>query len=333
MDTTHKTLRWGIIGLGNIAHQFAKDLLLLDNCQLVAVASRNLDKAKSFATLYKVTTAYGNYTSLLEDKSVDIVYIATPHNSHLEWAVSALNQGKHVLCEKPLAVNAPQVMQIAEAAKREGLFLMEAFWSRFNPSIVKVLELVKNGAIGEVNYLNADFTFFRDDPKDSRMLNMDLAGGSLLDMGVYPCFLAYMLLGKPRQILASAIFHTTGADLQTAAILKFPSGIANIYSGFKSQSDMSAKIYGTKGRIYIDPIWHETQGFTLIKGNDGNYHEEHYNFPTLGKGFTYEIQECVACIQAGKTESEKWSLQHSLDLISITDEIRRQIGLVYPFES
>ena len=239
---------------------------------------------------------------------------------------------KHVLCEKPLAVNRHQVQSIIDASKKHNVFMMEAFWSRFNPTIQAAMDHVSNKDIGEVNYINADFTFFRDDPDDSRMLSMELAGGSLLDMGVYPVFLAYLIFGKPQQVLATGRFHTTGFDLQMAAILKYENGIANIMSGFKSQSDMVAKIYGTNGRIFIHPIWHETKGYTLIQGNGGDLKTQTFSLPTNGKGFTYEIEECRKCIIQNKIESDLWSHQNSLDLIEITDTIRRQMGLKYPFE-
>ena len=321
-----------MVGLGNIAHQFIKDLMLIEEAEVIACASRSLSNAQSFARQYGVPTYYGDYQSLFEDEGVDIVYIATTHNTHAELGIAAMDAGKHVLCEKPLAVNAFQVSQMIQAANNNGVFMMEAFWTRFNPSIIKILDHIKAGAIGTVNYINADFTFYRDDSDDSRMLNVDMAGGSLLDMGVYPVFLAYLIMGIPEHILATARLHTTGADLQTAAIFKYPIGIADLMSGFCSESDMSAKIYGTNGKIFIDPIWHETQGFRMVIGKNGKYKEQHFSFPTIGKGFTYEIQECHKCIQKGQRESLLWSHQNSLELITLTDEIRRQSGIVYPFE-
>ncbi|MBX2870966.1 MAG: Gfo/Idh/MocA family oxidoreductase [Saprospiraceae bacterium] len=325
-------IKWGLIGLGNIAHQFIQDLLLVEKTTCHAVASRSADKAEEFAKRYQVPNAYGSYAALLADPEVDIVYIATPHSTHFEHTLRALQAGKHVLCEKPFAVNANQVKKMVTSAVQQRRFLMEAFWTRFNPSFEYCLELVEQGVLGDVNYINADFTFFRNDPPESRMLNMDYAGGSLLELGVYPLFLAYMLLGKPREVKAVAHFHETGADLQVGILLKSDRGIANLYSGFKSQSDMVAKIYGTKGRIYLEPYWHETQGYELVVGNDGSYQSEKAQLPTKGKGFTYEIEECLQCLQTGKLESLKWSHQHSLDLAKLTDTVRQQIGLQYPFE-
>ena len=325
-------INWGIIGLGNIADLFAKDLALVETTKLIAVASRNQTKADQFAQKHQAAKAYGNYEAILNDPKVDIIYIATPHDSHQSLTIAALKAGKHVLCEKPLAVNQAQVQKMIKVAQQEGKFLMEAFWSKFNPSVKAALKLVEEGRIGAINYLNADFTLCCDFTDDSRWYNMELAGGSLLDMGVYPVFLAYNIFGVPEQILATARFHSTGADIQTSAILKYKNGIANILSGFASESDMVAKIYGTEGRIYLQPYWHEAQGYTLIEGNWNQGKTIHQPLPTKGKGFTYEIEECLACIRQGKIQSPNWTHQNSLELISIVDEIRRQTGLKYPFE-
>lgn len=328
MPTPNTTLRWGILGLGNIAHQFTKDLLLVPGNTLSAVASRDIQKAKEFASLYGAPQAYGTYEALFEDREVDIIYIGTPHDSHAQLSTAALNAGKHLLCEKPLAVNRKQVQQIIDAARKNQRFMMEALWSRFNPSIQAALQLIENKAIGEVNYINADFNFNTSAPDENRIFNMDLAGGALLDIGIYPVFLAYAIWGKPEQILASARFHRTGSDLQTSAILKYPQGFANIMCGVQSKSDMVAKIYGTQGHIFIDSRWHEAQGYAI----QANGKTEKVSLPTLGKGFTYEIEECQRCIQSGELESKFWSQRNSLDLMEILDEIRALIGLKYPFE-
>lgn len=323
-----KTLGWGIIGLGKIAHKFTQDILLVPGNTVAAVASRDLKKAGTFAHEYAAGKAHGTYDALFQDPTVDIVYIATPHDTHAQLSIAALNAGKHVLCEKPLGVNREQVAQIIDAARKNQRFLMEGLWSRFNPTIQACLQLIREKAIGTVNYINADFNFYTNAPEDSRILNMHLAGGALLDIGIYPAFLAYAILGKPEAILASARFHKTGVDQQTSAILKYPGGFANIMCGIQSKSDMVAKIYGPEGSISIDARWHEAQGFTLQSGEK----TQKFSLPTPGNGFTFEIEECQRCIRSGKLESELWSQQNSLDLIEILDEIRAQVGLVYPFE-
>ena len=326
-----QTLQWGILGLGKIAHSFCKDLQLVENTAIAAVASRNAAKAEEFAAQYGVKKHYGSYNELFEAPNVDIVYIATPHDSHLQWTMAALNAQKHILCEKPMGVNRMQVEKMIEAAQKNGVFLMEALWSKFNPTIKTCVELAKSGtAIGRVNRLYADFNFKVDAPDTSRLFNPDLAGGALLDVGIYPIFLAYCIFGKPKEILATTRFHRTGADLQTSAILKYENATANISCGFDSQSDMQAKIYGTKGQITIESRWHEASAYTIHNPKKGT--SQSFSLPKKGKGYTYEIEECIRCIAAGKLQSDDWSHQNSLDLIQILDEIRGQIGLKYPFE-
>jgi predicted dehydrogenase len=321
-------LRWGIAGLGRIAHSFVKDLQLAPGNILQAVASRSAGNAAAFASEYGVGTHYGNYQELFADPEVDIVYVGTTHESHAGLSIAAMNAGKHVLCEKPLAVQTRQVQAMIEASRANGVFLMEALWSRFNPAIVECLNLVRDGVIGEVSYLHADFCFPAKLDANARLLNMDMAGGALLDIGIYPIFLAYSVFGKPREILATSRFHETGADLQTSVVLKYDDGMASTMSSFLAGSDMVARIYGSHGSIYIHPRWHEATGYTLLVGD----REQKINRPKRGKGFTYEIEECMRCIAAGKTQSDRWSHEHSLDLIGMLDEVRRQVGLRYPFE-
>lgn len=323
-----RKIKWGIVGLGNIAHYFVKDLLLVEEAELTAVASRDLKKAEDFAKTYNAVRFYNSYDDLFLDDLVSIVYIATPHHSHAELSMKAMKAGKHVLCEKPMAVNAIDAQHMIDTAKENKVFFMEGLWARFNPSIQKVLHLLNEGVIGKVNYLNADFSFLTPKNKDGRLYNIALAGGALLDIGIYPLFLSYMIFGKPIAIKASALMDEGGVDVQTSMILKYKNAFSNLYCGFKSDSDMVAKIYGTDGAIYIDKKWYETQGFRVVK----NGKETVYDLPTVGKGFYYEIRECIDCIKNDAMESSLWSHQNSLDIIKLMDAIREMIGLKYPFE-
>ena len=223
-------VRWGIVGLGRIAKLFAEDLQLVKDAELVAVASNSLERAEAFASTFGAQNYYDNYESLFQDELVDVVYVATLHHTHAAVSIAAMNHGKHVLCEKPVAINARETEEMVAASKANQVFFMEAFWSRFNPSIVKIKELVDAGEIGKLRYINAEFTFYKldDDPK-ARSLNVDLAGGSLLDMGVYPIFLSYLLLGKPEQVLAKSKFFKTGAEIQTSMIFDYPEAQAVLY--------------------------------------------------------------------------------------------------------
>lgn len=321
-------LNWGIIGCGNIADKFAQDLALVENNTLYAVASRTESKAKQFAQDHQAIKYYGDYQSLCTDPNIDIVYLATPHNSHKVYGEKVMNYGKHLLCEKALAVNRAEVESMILVAKTNQVFFMEALWSRFNPSIVSALSKVKSQEIGEVTYLNADFCFYKEFDPNHRLFNPMLAGGALLDVGVYPLFLSYLLLGMPNEIKATSVLHDNGVDLQTAVCLSYLNATAILNFGFLNDAEMIGRINGTEGIIYLDKRWHETQGYTLLK--DGQ--SEHYSLPTLGLGYSHEIIECHKCITQGKLQSDLWSHQDSLHLISMCDEIRRQIGMVYPFE-
>ena len=322
-------VRWGIIGLGNIARNFVKDLALVNEAQIYAAASRNLEKAKGFADKYNIPKAFGSYKELLECKEIDVVYIATPHTSHCELSIMAMEHGKHVLCEKPMGINRVEVEKMIVAAQQNKVFLMEALWSRFNPSILKVKQLVETGDIGPLAYLQADFAFYAMDRDfKGRVLNPELAGGSLLDIGIYPIFLAYLLLGKPDQILSTSSFHDNGTEIQTSMIFKYPKARAILYSGFTSRSEMKAEISGEKGTIYIPTRWHEAQAYIVEKNGE----KEEFSLPTRGRGYFYEIKEVNDCINHGKLESTLWSHQNSLDLINIMDIVRKQNGIEFPFE-
>ncbi|MBQ4818556.1 Gfo/Idh/MocA family oxidoreductase [Aquimarina sp. MMG016] len=323
-----RKIHWGIIGLGNIAHQFAKDLALVSDSKLLAVGSRTLEKSQNFAKQYEASKAYGSYDELMADTDIDIIYIATPHDSHADLTIRCLEHGKHVLCEKPIALNYKEAIRMVEASRANNKFFMEACWTRFNPSVRQTLLKINNREIGEVKYINADFAFNVGTPQ-GRIIDIKTGGGSLLDMGVYPLFLAYVILGSPDKVLASANFYESGADKQTSMILQYQNAQAVLHSSFVSSSNMVATISGTEGRICLNSIWHETQSYSVIKNN----HKVDYQFPTKGKGFTYEIEECHQCIRDQKTESEIWSHQNSLDLIKIVDEVRNQTGLKFPKEN
>lgn len=321
-------IKWGIIGLGNIAEQFARDLALVENAQLYAVASRSLEKATEFCTTFSAVKSYGDYDSLINDDQVDIIYIATPHDSHASLSIQALNAKKHVLCEKPIAINFVQASEMIAAARKNNRFFMEAFWTRFNPTFTAVLLKIRAGELGKIQYINADFGFIMNNGQN-RLEDVNLGGGSLLDMGVYPLFLSYMILGKPENIAASSLFYEGGADKQTTMLLNYPNAQAVLHSSFIARTNMHATISGEKGRIVIDPMWHEAQSYSLFQDEV----ETKFDLPTKGKGFTYEIEECHKCIAANKMESEMWSHQNSLDLITIADQVRKETGIVYPADT
>ena len=318
-------INWGIIGLGNIANQFAADLVLIEDANLVAVASRSIEKARDFANQYNCSKAYDSYEALFSDDEVDIVYIATPHDSHAELSIRALENGKHVLCEKPMALSYNDAVRMIETSKKYNKFFMEAFWTRFIPSVKEVLEKVNQGIIGDVNYVKADFNFYADEAAGGRLFDKNLGGGALYDIGVYPLFLSYLLLGIPKEIMAKSIYSKNAIDLQTSMILDYEKAQAILHASINSESDMKAIIGGTQGYIQLNAPWHVADGYTIVINNE----EEVFNFPTLGKGYAYEAIECHKCIRNNQIESELWSHQNSLDLSKIVEDIKIQIKLPF----
>lgn len=318
-------INWGIVGLGNIANQFAADLLLIEDANLAAVASRDFNKANDFAKQYNCPKAYDSYEALFADDEVDIVYIATPHDSHAELSIRALENGKHVLCEKPMAISYKDAARMIEASKKYNKFFMEAFWTRFIPSVKEVLEKINQGIIGDVNYVKADFAFYANEKGGGRLFDEKLGGGALYDIGVYPLFLSYIMLGIPKEIIAKSISTKNGIDLQTSMVLDYEKAQAILHASINSKSDMKAVIGGTQGYIQLHAPWHVADGYTIVINDD----EEVFNFPTLGKGYTYEAIACHKCIRNNQIESELWSHQNSLDLSKIAEEIKIQISLPF----
>ncbi|NJB35484.1 Gfo/Idh/MocA family protein [Croceivirga sp. JEA036] len=322
-------IKWGIIGLGNIANKFANDLSLVPDATLVAVASTSKERAQNFASKYDVKTSYGSYDELFNDPDVFVVYIATPHNLHAELSIKAMQAGKHVLCEKPIAVNMSEFKTMRKVARENNRFLMEALWTRFNPSLNKLHSLVKDNIIGKPSYVNADFTFYALDRGDNkRLLNPNLAGGSLLDIGLYPVFFAYLLLGKPSKIIATANFYKTGAEKQVSIIFDYPDAQAVLHSGFSSDLQASAKVVGPKGCIGLLPSWHKAEGYFM----ELDKNKETFKLPLKGLGYVHEIIEVHQCLRAGKLESTQWSLTNTEDLLELLDKIRKIIGVKFPFE-
>jgi len=321
-----RKIKWGIVGLGNIASQFASDLLFIDDAELTAVASRDISKAELFAEKFGALRMYNSYDLLFEDSEVEIIYIATPHNSHAELSIKALEKGKHVICEKPMSLSYNDAERMIEASKKNNRFFMEAFWTRFIPSIHDVLQKVNNGIIGDVNYIKADFAFHGSETENKRLFDKELGGGALFDIGVYPLFLSYILLGNPKEIIAKAIKHKNDIDLQTSMLLQYESAQSVLHASIVSESDMKASISGSKGRIELNSPWFVADGYSLFINDEK---EAAFTLPTLGKGYSHEIIECHNCIRNNQIESKLWSHQNSLDLSRIVEEIKNQIGLSF----
>jgi predicted dehydrogenase len=319
--------RWGILGPGRIAHKFAQDLLTVPDAQLYAVASTDQQRANEFAETYSIPHAFGSYEQLLTLPDLDIVYVATPHVKHHENVLMLLNSGVAVLGEKPFAMNSEQVREMVETARAKKVFLMEALWSRFMPGIRQALELSQSGAIGKVVSVKADFGFKAPFVPDNRLFNKDLGGGSLLDIGIYPLFLSYLILGKPTTVKASAIFGTTSVDEQCGMVLTYADGeLALLDSTLLADTDCIGLIQGETGQIRIHSRFHENKGVTLVRTEQP---EQSFDFDRETHGYDYEAQHVMQCLTEGKTESLLWSLDDSLNLMELLDNIRAEAGIVY----
>jgi len=318
---------WGILGPGKIAHRYAEGLLDLPGACIYAVGSRSVERAAVFGKQYGVTKVYGSYEELAKDTKVDAIYVASPHSEHFEHVKLCLENGKNVLCEKAFTINAMQLERLIKIAKEKKLFLMEALWTRFLPSIEKTLEIINSGDIGEIRMLHADFGFQAPFDKDSRVFNPELGGGALLDIGIYPLFLSLLLLGRPDRLKAIAHRGSTGVDESLAVNLLYDNGaMAILSSSFLVKTATKAEIYGTKGCITINPRWFSKTSLVLEQ-----YEKETVvlEFDYKGNGYNYEAEEVMKCLKAGIPESPKLPLSFSLDLMKLMDTIRKQIGLEY----
>jgi predicted dehydrogenase len=322
-----KQYTWGIIGPGRIANKFAAALPLAGNVRLHSVASRDLTRAREFAAAHGAMQIYDSYEQLAADPAVDAVYIATPHGFHAEHTLLCLQQGKAVLCEKPMALNSAQVKTMVDASRHHRAFLMEAMWSRFLPVIQATSDLIAAGKIGEVKYVRADFGFHAPFQPASRLYDLRLGGGSLLDIGIYPLFLCLHLLGRPDDIRAAGHLAPSGADDTCHALLTWRDGrSAVISSTLTCQTSLTAEIAGTGGSIRIPGPWYKNDRLTW---NRTGQPEETIQAEPMINGFEYQIREVTRCLNAGLTESPSLSHDFSLMMSETMDTIRNQIGVRY----
>ncbi len=321
-----KTIRWGILGLGKIANSFAKDMQLVSGSEIYAVASRSQEKADAFGAAYKAQVCYGSYEHLAKDPNVDAVYIATPHVRHYEDTLLCLKNGKAVLCEKPFAMNLRQVEEMIATAKQHNVLLMEALWTRFMPHFQFVQEELASGKYGAVKTLTADFCFDAPFNPEGRLYNKDLGGGSLLDIGIYPAFLALALLGKPQRISAKAKLGKTGVDEETEMTFEYASGTkAHLASSIRIKTPSLATFICEKGMIIMNGQFHMKDKVTTLL--DGIKLE--HDFKYQAKGYHFEIMHFADLLREGKKESPLMSYDFSRLLISTLDEVRNLIDLEY----
>ncbi|MBA3468537.1 MAG: Gfo/Idh/MocA family oxidoreductase, partial [Herpetosiphonaceae bacterium] len=306
--------RWGIIGPGRIAHAFARAIAVVDAAVIHAVASRDLARAQQFAQAFEVSTTYDSYAALIADPAIDAIYIATPHRFHFEQALSCLEAGKAVLCEKPLTVNAREARRLIEAAQANRAFLLEAVWTRYLPIFQHVRHWLDAGSIGEIRLLTSTFGFTSPrDPQD-RLLNHDLAGGALLDLGIYNLTLSQWVMGaEPVDFAAHAILGPTVVDELTSVNLQYASGAVSQWTcTILADTSNSLQIYGSAGRIQVHtPFWGATQA-TLVTAEQ----EITVSEPFRASGFEYQIEDAMRCIRAGLIESP--TMPHAQTLATMT---------------
>ncbi|KJD34292.1 oxidoreductase [Tamlana nanhaiensis] len=326
MTENKKKIKWGIIGLGNIAHKFAKDLLTINDAELYAVASRNQEKANDFAKTYNAQKAYPSYEDLANDPNVDAVYIATPHVFHKENSIMCLQKGIAVLCEKPFAMNTKEVEDMIACAEANNTLLMEALWTAFLPHYQYVLNEIKNKTFGNLIKLEADFGFTRPFDESKRLFGKHLGGGSLLDIGIYPIFAALSSLGKPEHIDADATFFENNVDSSCTMVFKYKNNVeAHLKSSLLETLPTEAIFTFEDATIKINTMFHQPSTVTIIK----NGVEETKDFGYNTNGYNFETIHFNNLIKAGKTESDIMSFDFSRNLIGLLDEVSQIIGLEY----
>jgi predicted dehydrogenase len=313
-------VRWGILGCGKIAHKFAHDLLLSDNAELVACASRESEKSRAFAEKYGVTLSFDSYENLANCTEVDVIYVATPNSYHKEHSILCLQNKKAVLCEKPLSTCQSDVEEMIQVARENNVFLMEAMWTSFLPNILSIENTIQKGTIGEIIHLSADFAFRTDYNPKSRLFDANLGGGSLLDIGIYTLFMSVLFLGKPKKMQATLRNSTSGVDTSCSVLLSYEEEkTATLFSSFETSTNIKCEIYGTEGSIIIANRFHEQSEHTLVTPGKP---DQLIQSERVGFGYFYEIEHVNECLYNGWKESPRMPFKVSLDLIQIMDEIR-----------
>ena len=343
-DVPLTTLRWGIVGPGGIARRFAEQLTFSETGTLVAVASRSVERAgefaRNFSTEQNTVRVHDTYAALFADPDIDAVYVSTIHTEHVRLAVLAAEAGKHVVCEKPLAVDHAGVMQVVEAARRSGVYLAEGYMYRFHPQTTVLLDLLNAGEIGEVQHVDASFAFAAELPPEHRLLNAQLAGGGILDVGGYPVSIARLVAGtrvgapfaNPVSLTGSGVVGVTGVDEWAVASLVFASGMtANVRSGIRLGDENIVTIVGAKGRIVLREPW--LPSVTNASTIDVYLLGEPVRTIEVPAAYQYAIQADAVALHAGSGQSPEMSWADSLGNALALDQWRGAVGVRYPFET
>ncbi|MGR2753437.1 Gfo/Idh/MocA family protein [Agromyces arachidis] len=324
-------LRWGILATGGIARLFTSDLLA-NGFDVRAVGSRTAESAQRFADEFGIGTAHGGYDALLADPEVDVVYVATPHPWHAATALAAIEAGKHVLVEKPFTLNEPEARLVADAARARGVLVLEAMWTRYLPHMVRIREVIASGAIGEPRSMIADHTQKLSDDPSHRLNALELGGGALLDLGIYPVSFAWDLFGEPTVIQSTAILRPTGADAQVAVQFGYADGrIASTFSASDARGPNRALVLGTEARIEIDGVWYSPTSFRVVAHDDTVLEE--YSSDVNGRGMHYQAAALEQLVAEGRLDGgDILPTEESVAIMGTLDRIRAEIGLRYPGE-
>lgn len=325
------TIRWGILGTGDIARQFASDLAWVEGAELLAIGSRRQESADRFAARFGIPRAYGAYEALAADRDVDVVYIGTPHPRHKADTLLCLAQGKAVLCEKPFALNAAEAEEMITAARTRGLFLMEAMWTAFFPAVEAALKAVRDGVLGVPRLVRADFAYAAAYDPSSRLFNLDLGGGALLDIGIYTVALAQMFLNAlPKEVHSSVRMAETGVDEESSLLLRYPSGAAAVLANsLRYDMPQEALVAGDKGYIRLPHSFSQPDSYTICTGGT----EKRVSYSRQGYGYHHEARAVGECLRAGRTECPAAPLAETRRTLEILDTVRAQWGFRYPSEA
>jgi len=320
-----REIRWGIVGPGRIAESVVQDFPVVDGARAVAVASRSLDRAKGFADRHGLERAYGSYAEIIADPDVDVLYLATPHPQHHALALAGLRAGKALLVEKSFTATTAGAAEVIDLARETGIFVMEAMWTRFQPAVVALRELVADGAIGQVRSVQADLGVAREyDPTD-RLFDLALGGGALLDLGVYVVSFAQMLLGTPERVVAAGSLFPSGADAEASLLLDYGDGrSATLMTSLRNALPGQARVFGTTGWIDVLPRFHHP---TTIVLHRAGAEPETITRPTIGAGYAHELIEVTEGVRAGRSESAVMPLADTLAVQTLLGEAAGQLGV------
>ena len=324
-------IKWGILGAGNIAKKLAADIALIDNAQLAAVGSRSKEKATQFGREFAIPHIHDSYEDLAKDPEVDVIYVATPHSHHHENTLMCLENNKAVLCEKAFAVNYRQAKEMVEKARQKKLFLMEAMWTKFLPHYNKMKSIVDSGQLGDISSVLINFGFKPRTPVPARLFDPALAGGTILDIGVYNVFIAMSVLGRPDEIEASMTPASTGIDEQCSVLFKYKSGaMAQLFSSFVAHLPTEADINGSDGRLRLTHRFYAPEStLEFYPEKMDSKQQVLFDGPQQGWGYQYEVKHVCECLEKGMKESDVMTLDNTLEMMRVLDEIRKEAGIRY----